>query len=68
MLRTADIQKQLERGRILLKMTSCPTFESILVLSLRDLQLNTVFRNLTRCTNIQILFLSGNKIEPNDID
>ena len=37
MLRSTDIQKQLEHGRILLKMTSCASFDSILVLSLREL-------------------------------
>ena len=68
MLRSTDIQKQLEHGRILLKMTSCQSFDSILVLSLRDLQLNTVFRYLTKCTNLKILFLSGNFIQMLDIE
>ena len=62
MLRSTDIQKQLEHGTILLKMTSCASFEAILVLSLRDLQLTTAFKYLTKCVNLQILFLSGNKI------
>lgn len=67
MLRSVDIQRQLERGRILLKMTSCDSFDKIVVLSLRDLQLTTVFKHLTRCVNVQILYLSGNRIEDTDI-
>ena len=67
MLRSADIERQLERGRILLKMTSCQSFETILVVSLRDLMLTQVFKYLTRCSNLQILFVSGNRIQPMDI-
>ena len=67
MLRSTDIQKQLERGQILLKMTSCSSFENIKVLSLRDLQLTTVFAYISKCVNLQILFLSGNRISTVDI-
>ena len=49
-------------------MTSCPDYQSILVLSLRDLQLTVVFKHLTRLVNLQILFLSGNKIMNSDIE
>ena len=49
-------------------MTSCASFDSILVLSLRELQLNTVFKYIaTKCVNLQILFLSGNNIQLADI-
>lgn len=49
-------------------MTSCDSFESILVLSLRDLQLHTVFKYIAHCNNLQILFLSGNSIQMLDIE
>ena len=49
-------------------MTSCPDYQSILVLSLRDLQLTSVFKHLTRLVNLQILFLSGNRIMNSDIE
>ena len=48
-------------------MTQCPTYESILVLSLRELNLTSVFKYLTRCTNLQVLFLSRNKLQSQDI-
>lgn len=48
-------------------MTSCDSFDSILVLSLRELMLTKVFKHLVRCTNLQILFLAGNRIQPSDI-
>ena len=49
-------------------MTSCESFESILVLSLRDLQLHTVFKHVAKCSNLQILFLSGNSIQTLDLE
>ena len=47
-------------------MTSCETFDKIVVLSLRDLQLTEVFKYLGRCANLQILFVSGNQIGRDD--
>ena len=67
MLRTVDIERQIERGRILLHMTSCSNFESILVLSLRELSLAKIFQHLMPCKNLQILFLAHNRISADDI-
>ena len=63
-----ETQSQLEQGKILLLMTSCKKYEQIRVLSLRDLQLTSVFKHIWhRCHNLQLLFLGGNNITSKDI-
>ena len=48
-------------------MTGCKDYDEIQVISLRDLKLSSAFIHLERCSNLKILFLSGNRIIYRDL-
>lgn len=53
--------------QLLLQLTDCDTLDEIRVISLRNKQLVTCLRVLSKCDNLSIAYLQGNCINLQDI-